>query len=153
MLSKKSKKEKVVRGTKLAFKRGGFYTEGDSTTNIFEDPHFALRNLLLCIFHRKDQESLVDLALHLLEYIKKYDSIATTDFWHGTDHSPKAIDGVKYAYSNFQTILLHLKQAGMIKGKKFGRYTLSRKFSYFLDKASDCWRRFFRAEIKLKNLV
>jgi len=144
---------KNERGTKLAFKRGGFYTEGDSTTNIFDDPQFALRNLLSCIFHRKDQENLIDLALPLLEYIKNNDGIATTDFWTGDDHSPKTIDSVTYTYSNFQTILLHLKQAGMTKGKKFGRYTLSRKFCYFLDKASDCWRKFFRAEHKVEDII
>ena len=36
--------------TSLEFKRGGFYTEGDKTTNIFKDPMFGLRNLLECIF-------------------------------------------------------------------------------------------------------
>ena len=145
---------KNERTTHLAFKRGGFYGSGDSTTNIFDDPQFALRNLLSCIFHRRGKQAeLLDLALHLLEYIKKHDSIATTDFWKGNDHSPKTIDGVTYTYSNFQTILLHLKQAGMIKGKKFGRYTLSRKFSYFLDKASDCWRKFYRAEHKIEDIV
>ena len=144
---------KSERSTTLAFRRGGFYTEGDKTANIFDDPIFALRNLLSCIFSRKDQENLIDLALHLLEYIKKNDCIATTDFWRGTDHSPKTIEGATYTYSNFQTILLHLRQAGMVKGKKFGRNTFSRKFSYFLDKASDCWRRFLRAEFKLENLL
>lgn len=110
--------------------------------------------MLSCIFHRRGKQAkLLDLALYLLEYIKKHGSIATTDFWKGNDHTPKTIDSVTYTYSNFQTILLHLKQAGMIKGKKFGRYTLSRKFSYFLDKASDCWRRFFRAEHKLVDIV
>lgn len=149
-----AKNGKVIRGTKLAFKRGGFYTEGDSNTNIFDDPHFALENLLSCIFFREDKQAkLLGLALHLLEYIEKHGSIATTDFWKGTDHSPKVIDGVEYTYSKFQTILLHLKQADMVKGKKFGRYTLSRKFSYFLDKASDCWRRFYRAEFKLVEIV
>ena len=140
---------KNERNTKLAFKRGGFHTSGEKTTNIFDDPQFALRNLLSCIFSRRgEQANLVDSAVHLLEHIKKHDSIATTDFWKGNDHSPKTIDGITYTYSNFQTILLHLKQSGMVKGKKYGRYTLSRKFSYFLDKASDCWRRFYRSEIK-----
>lgn len=143
-----------MRGTKLAFKRGGFYSEGDSTTNIFDDPHFALENLLSCIFCREGKQAkLLDLALHLLEYIKKHRSIATTDFWHGTDHSPKAINGVEYTYSKFQTILLHLRQAGMIKGRKFGRYRLSTKFCHYLDKASDCWRKFYRAEYKLEDVI
>lgn len=144
---------KNERSTHLAFKRGGFYTEGDKTTNIFEDPQFAFSNLLSCIFHREGKQAkLADLALHLLEYIKNHDSVATTDFWKKGDRSPKQIDGVEYTYSKFQTILLHLKQAGMVKGKKFGRYRLSRKFCQYLDKASDCWRRFYRAEVKSDKL-
>ena len=144
---------KNERATTLAFKRGGFYTEGDSTTNIFDDPQFALSNLLSCIFYRKGKQAkLADLAVHLLEYLKNHESIATTDFWKGGDRSPKNIDGVEYTYSKFQTILLHLRQAGMVKGKKFGRYRLSRKFSYYLDRASDCWRRFYRAEPKQDKL-
>lgn len=110
---------KNERTTHLAFKRGGFYSSGDSTTNIFDDPQFALRNLLSCIFYRKGKQAeLLDLALHLLEYIKKHDSIATTDFWKGNDHTPKTIYSVTYTYSRFQTILMHLKQAGLVKGKK-----------------------------------
>ena len=80
--------------TSLEFKRGGFYTEGDKTTNIFKDPMFGLRNLLECIFSGKLQEHLVDLALNLLQYVKENRGIQTNDFWKRGDQNPKEIGGI-----------------------------------------------------------
>lgn len=130
--------------TSLKFKRGGFYTEGDKTTNIFRDPQFALQNLLLCLFSDKQQEHLVELAIHLLDYVKQNGGIRTNDFWQKGDQTAKEIRGMTYTFSNFQTITKHLKNAGMLQGKKGGLLQLSKKFTYYLDLASDCWRAFYR---------
>lgn len=75
----------MLRKTTLCFTRGGFYTESSKTTNIFDDPKFALRNLVECVFHRDSQAHLVDLALNLLEYMKVNGGIKTTDFWQKGD--------------------------------------------------------------------
>ena len=131
--------------TSLEFKRGGFYTEGDRTTNIFKDPQFALQNLLSCLFHSTQQEHLVDLALNLLQYVKENRGIQTNDFWKKGDQNPKEIGGMTYSFSNYQTLIRHLRQAGMLQGKKGGLLQLSNKFTYYLDLASDCWRAFYRS--------
>lgn len=139
--------------TSLRFVRGGFYGSGDRTTNIFDEPDFGLKNLIECIFHHRLQEDLTDKAVNLLEYVKRNGKVKTTDFWREGDQTPKVIGGTEYTYSNFQTIKLHLLNCGMFERKKGDVFVLSRKFSFFLDHASDCWRRFFRSEIKKEENV
>ncbi len=84
--------------------------------------------------------------MNLLECVKENNGVKTTDFWNKGDQSPKTIGEMQYTFSNYQTILIHLTNAGMLAGKKGGVYKISSKFCHFLDNASDCWRRWYRAE-------
>ena len=106
---------------------------------------FAFRNLLSCLFYGKLQEHLVDLAINLLQYTKENSGIQTTSFWKKGDQSPKEIRGLTYTFSNYQTIIRHLREAGILEGKKGGVLRLSTKFCQYLDLASDCYRNWYRS--------
>lgn len=127
--------------TDLEFRKGGMI-HSRKQTNMFEDPTNGFRNLIECIFHKKSQEHLVDLAINLLNYIKEHGGIQTTDFWKGDFDSEKKIGELTYSYTQFQTILRHLRNAGMVYGKKKAEFRLSRNFVTFLTYASECWEKF-----------
>lgn len=129
----------------MLFKRGGFYSDSDKTTNIFKDPQFAFKNLISCLFFGKWQEPLVDKAVNLLE-VAKINGIQTTNYWKKGDQTPKQIGNMTYTFSNYQTIIKHFKAAGILEGKKGENYKLSTKFCYYLESASDCYRNWYRSK-------
>lgn len=51
---------------------------------------------------------------------------------------PELMGGEAYIFSNYLNVVRHLRNAWMFCGKKGGKMVLSRRFSFYLDKASDC---------------
>lgn len=128
--------------TDMQFKDKAMIDTTDKQTNLFEETTWGFKNLIECVFHEKSQEHLIEKAMNLLYYIKEHGYVKTTDFWKGDFDSEKKIGSETYSYTQFQTILRHLRSAGMVYGKKKGKFRLSGRFSTFLSYASKCWDRF-----------
>jgi len=114
----------------------------EKQVNVFDDPDKGLYTLISCIFYKESQKDLIEKAITILRFLKKHGSIY---FKKGVlkDNPNITIGDVKMSYSTYQTITRHLKNAGMIYGKKGGEIRLSKRFCNFMDSASKCWYRFY----------
>ena len=120
----------------------GLIETTEKQINIFDNPDIALRTLISCVFYKKSQSELIDKALVLLRYLKREGSIS---FEKGAlkGNPDITIDNMTLTYSNYSTIVKHLKKAGMVYGKKSSKIRLSKRFCNFMDSASKCWHKFY----------
>ena len=128
--------------TSIMFLESALIETTEEQVNAFDNPKEGLRKLVECIFYKGSQSHQVELALKILEYIKRHGAI---HFEKGTlKGNPKiTLDGTKMSYNTYMVITKHLKEAGMIYGKKGGEIRLSKGFCNFMDYASKCWHSFY----------
>lgn len=128
--------------TSIRFVNQGLIETTEKQVNVFDDPDKGLSALISCIFYKRLQEDLIDKALALLRYLKREGSLS---FEKGAlkDNPDITIDDMILTYSNYSTIVKHLKNAGLVYGKKGSEIRLSKRFCNFMDSASKCWHRFY----------